>query len=182
VFTALIEPLIFKERLKKVDGILALGVFAGIIIMTPRLDLTDSTTVGILFGTVSGLFFMVRNLITRKYVRKYPASTLMFWQMVVAGISLVPWVTIRGASYTGKTWMLLILLGTLFTALPQSLFSAGLRNLSARTVGVFNTLLVVYGALFGYLIHGERIHLRTALGGIVILGCVIAETLRRGRS
>jgi drug/metabolite transporter (DMT)-like permease len=77
-----------------------------------------------------------------------------------------------------RTAELLLLLGVVFTAIPQTLFAASFKNLSAKTVGIIATLLPFYGALFGYFIHDEKVTLRTAMGGLVILACVFFEIIR----
>ena len=179
VFTALIEPFLFREKLQKADVVIALAVFVGVVVMTPELSLGNSTTRGILLGIVSGLFFMTRNLITRRFVKEYSGSALMFWQTLITGVILLP-VLASSASlpYSGKTIGLLILLGVVFTAVPQTLFSASLQHLSAKTVGILATLLPFYGALFGYFIHDERVTVRTAIGGLIIFACIIYETLK----
>lgn len=41
------------------------------------------------------------------------------------------------------------------------------------------SLMVVYGALFAWLLLGETPAIRTAIGGILVLGAATAETLRR---
>jgi drug/metabolite transporter (DMT)-like permease len=179
VFTALVEPFAFGERLKKADLALALGVAAGVLIMIPEISLTNSTTQGIALGVLSGLFFMTRNLMTRRYVREYSGSALMFWQVLVTGVLLLPVLFLSGASeYPPRTVGLLLLLGVVFTALPQTLFSASMKNLSARTVGILATLQPFYVAVLGYLIHDEIVTVRTMAGGLVILACVAFETAR----
>jgi drug/metabolite transporter (DMT)-like permease len=183
VFTALIEPFLFREKLKKVDIAVALAVFGGILIMTPKISWSNSTTQGIVIGFVSGQFFMVRNLMIRKYVQEYSGSTLMFWQTLVVGVVLTPVLFLTSnAQYTPTSWGLLVLLATLFTALPQSLFAAGFKNLSAKTVGILATLLPFYGALLGYLIHDEKVTARTAIGGLIVLTGIIFETAKNVRT
>ncbi len=178
VITALIEPFVFREKLRRSDIALAVLVFAGIVVMTPELSLSNATTQGIVLGVVSGLFFMVRNLLTRKYVHHYSSSALMFWQMLVTGLVLVPWL-LMGPTHIGpQTGGLLVLLGVVFTALPHTLFSASFKHLSAKTVGIIATLLPFYGAFFGYLIHDETLALRTVLGGLIVLIGIGFETLR----
>lgn len=178
VITALIEPFLFGEKLRKADVALALLVFTGIAIMTPTMSLSNATTQGIVLGVISGLFFMVRNLLTRKYVHHYSGTALMFWQMLVTGLVLVPWLWRGGLDISPKTGGLLVLLAVVFTALPHSLFSASFKHLSAKTVGIIATLLPFYGAFFGYLIHGEVLARRTLVGGLVVLAGIAFETLR----
>lgn len=182
VITALIEPFIFRERLRQSDIALAALVFVGIVVMTPELSLSNSTTQGIALGVVSGLFFMVRNLLTRKYVRQYSSSALMFWQMLVTGLVLVPWLLMDAARIGPRTGGLLVLLGVVFTALPHTLFSASFKHLSAKTVGIIATLLPFYGAFFGYLIHGEALARRTLIGGLIVLTGIAFETLKSVRT
>ena len=178
VITALIEPYLFRERLRRSDIGLAVLVFVGIVVMTPELSLSNATTQGIVLGVVSGLFFMVRNLLTRKYVHQYSSSALMFWQMLVTGLVLVPWLLAGGLAFGPRTGGLLVLLGVVFTALPHTLFSASFKHLSAKTVGVIATLLPFYGAFFGYLIHHEALARRTLIGGLIVLTGIAFETLR----
>ncbi|NLZ05041.1 MAG: DMT family transporter [Phycisphaerae bacterium] len=181
VITAIIEPFLFSERLRKSDVLLAVVVFIGIVIMTPAMSLSDATTRGIVLGVISGLFFMVRNLLTRKYVHQYTSSVLMFWQMLVTGLVLLPWLFIDRAAWTPATGGLLLLLGVVFTAVPHTLFSASFKHLSAKTVGIIATLLPFYAAFFGYLIHDETLSLRTVVGGSIILAAIAFETVRSVR-
>jgi len=179
VFTALVEPFVFGERLKKADLVLALGVFAGVLIMIPEISLANTTTQGIALGIVSGLFFMARNLMTRRYVREYSGLALVFWQVLVTGMLLVPVLFLPGSSeYPPRTVGLLLLLGVVFTALPQTLFSVSMKNLSAKTVGILATLQPFYVAVLGYLIHDETVTQRTVAGGLVMLACIAFETAR----
>ena len=182
VLTALIEPFLFREKLRRSDIVLAMLVFVGIVVMTPELSLSNRTTQGIALGVVSGLFFMVRNLLTRKYVRQYSSSALMFWQMLVTGFILVPWLMVGGLEFGPRTGGLLLLLGVVFTAVPHTLFSASFKHLSAKTVGIIATLLPFYGALLGYLIHDETLAVRTVIGGLIVLVGIAFETLQSVRT
>ena len=179
VFNAFVEPFVFREKLRKIDIMMVVAVFFGILIIIPEISLSNTTTQAILLGVISGLFFMARNLLVRKYVEEYSSSQLMFWQMLVAGLLLIPLLLSAKAEYSPKTVVLLILLGTVFTALSQTLFSAGLKNLSVKTVSIISTLHVFYGALFGYLLYGETVTMRTLFGGLLIITCVIIETMRK---
>ncbi|MBN2584251.1 MAG: DMT family transporter [Planctomycetes bacterium] len=183
VTTALVEPFVFGERLHKIDVAVAVVVFTGVAIMVPQFKLTNTTTQGILLGIVSGMFFMVRNLITRKYVKQYSSSTLMFWQVLVTFVLLMPLV-LRSPEgvFVPKTVGLLVLLGAVFTALPHTLHSESFKHLSGKTVGILGTLLPFYGAVAGYFVHGETVTPRTVVGGMLILACIIFETVRSVRT
>lgn len=179
VFTTLLEPFLFGEKLRGVDVAIAVAVFVGILVMMPELSLANATTQGVVLGIVSGLFFMARNLMTRKYVQRYSSSTLMFWQTLVIGIALLPTMLVApGQTYSTLNLTLVVVLGLLFTALPHTLFTASFRNLSAKTASILAALLPFYGAVLGYFIHKETVTPRTMIGGAIILGSVIYETVR----
>ena len=153
-------------------------VFIGLIIMTPEFNLSNDITKGICFGFISGIFFTGRNLITRKYVREYSSYNLMFWQTLVIGFMYLPILFyLNPVSFETRNIILLIVLGICFTALPHTLFSASFKHLSAKTVSIFGMLLPFYAAFFGYLIHNEIVTRQTAYGGMIIIGCVIYETV-----
>ena len=180
VITALVEPVLFRERFRRADVALAVLVFMGVLIMTPAMTLSNTTTQGIVLGIISGLLFMSRNLMTRKYVQVYSSSTLMFWQTLVAGAILIPVIFTSSVpiEYSPRSLGLLLLLGVFFTAVPQTLFSNSFKNLNARTVGVLSTLLPFYAAFLAYFIHDETVTARTATGGLIVLSCVVIETAR----
>jgi drug/metabolite transporter (DMT)-like permease len=102
----------------------------------------------------------------------------MFWQVVVIGVLLLPAMFVGSVDYTPRSVRLLVLLGVVFTAVPQVLHTASFKHLSAKTVGILATLLPFYGAFWGYVIHGETVSPRTAIGGAIILACVLTETMR----
>jgi drug/metabolite transporter (DMT)-like permease len=135
-------------------------------------------TAGIATGFVSGLFFMTRNLITKTYRKTYSGSVLMFWQTAVIAAVLLPVLFADPRKYAPETAWLIALLGICFTAVPHSLFSTGLKHVSAQTAGVINCLLPLYAGVFGYLIHDETLSMRTLAGGAVILAAVLIETVR----
>ncbi|NLF30475.1 MAG: DMT family transporter [Planctomycetes bacterium] len=195
VLTALVEPFVFRERLRVFDLFLAAGVFGGVVIMTPELSLSNEVTLGILLGVASGVFFMLRNLITRTYVKPYSSSTLMLWQVLVIGALLLPMLipgvqeavadglhlpaTFAGTvDYSPRTLGLTVLLGVVFTAVPQVLHTASFRHLSGKTVGILATLLPFYGGFWDYVFNNEVPSGRTVIGGLIILACVLTETMR----
>lgn len=178
VITTLVEPFFFRERLRKLDLVLAGVIVVGVLIMTPEFSLSNQTTQGILFGILGGVFFMFRSLIMRRYLQNAPVLSLMFWQMVSITLMLLPFLPMEPATYTVSSIWLLVLLGTLFSGLPQTLFTASLKHLSARTAGVISTLQPIYTSILGYLFYREGITVPTMLGGGIILGCAFIEMRR----
>lgn len=179
VMTVLLEPLVDRSRLRALDAALALVVVVGIVILVPEFTLQSALSRGVLWGVASALLFTVRNLAVRRYVQRYSGITLMLYQTAVCALVLFPVVWSSGyLPATATRWPMLLLLGTVFTALTQSLYASSLRHLSAKTVSIVATLLPLYAALLAALVLGEIPSLRTIIGGIVVIGTVMVETAR----
>jgi len=195
--TTLAEPLAFGKRPRAMDVVLAVIVLVGVLIMLPEgsfdlipvtlggvvlklpdISLRDPTTLAIALAVGSGALFGTRNIVIRKYANHYTGGALMFWQTLVTCVCLLAFVPTSAEVYTPRAIGLLVALGVGFTALPQSLYAHGLRHLSAKTVGILSLMQVLYAAFWGYLLFAETINLRTAIGGAIILTCIILETLR----
>ena len=86
----------------------------------------------------------------------------------------------RAAASQGAT-LKLVVLGVFFTALPQTLFTSSHTHLKAKTVSIIATLLPVYGPLFAVFALGEIPTMRTLVGGAIVVGAVVTETLRQFR-
>jgi len=198
--TAIAEPLAHGKWPKLMDVVLAVVVLVGVLFMLPetnaggaagpvidlglfrvglpKIDFNDPTTVAVTLAVISGALFATRNIVIRKYAKGYGGSTLMFYQTLITTVCLVWFIPTSAEVYTPRAAGLLLALGVVFTALPQSLYAAGLGHLSAKTVGILSLMQVLYGAFWGYMFFSETIDLRTAIGGAIILGCIMFETLR----
>ena len=176
--TTVAEPFAFGKRPRAMDLVLAGIVLVGVAIMLPEVSFDNEVTLAIALAVISGALFGGRNILIHKYAKAYTGGALMFWQTVVTCVCLAAFIPTQAEVYTPWNIGLLVALGVLFTALPQSLYAHGLRHLSAKTVGILSLMQVLYAAIWGYLLFAETIDLRTAIGGAIILGCIILETLR----
>lgn len=181
MLTILLEPLLRRERLRAVDGALGLAVMVGVVILVPDFHLGSATTRGVLWGVLSALFFALRNLLTQTYVRRYSGSLLMFYQVLVIALLLLPYALAYPATGPAGSFSKLVLLGVVFTALPHALFASGHSHLKAKTASLLATMLPVYGPIMAIFVLGEMPSLRTILGGAVVVGVVVIETLRSVR-
>lgn len=178
ILTILLEPLFFRERLHRVDCLCGVLVLVGIVILVPEFRLGSDITLGVLWGVLSAVFFALRNILTRAYVRRYSSSVLMFYQALVIAVLMVPYGMARPPVVDTRSVGLLALLGVLFTALPQTLFTSGHAHLKAKTVSIIATMLPVYGATTAFLLLGEVPTMRTLAGGAIVVGTVVVETFR----
>jgi drug/metabolite transporter (DMT)-like permease len=179
VITVLVEPIVDRTRVRGFDVFLAVIVVVGIVILVPELSLESAVSRGVLWGVASAFLFTIRNLVVRRFVQRYTGATMMLYQTAISALVLLPFVgAVGGLGPTVAEWPRFLLLGTIFTALAQSLYAASLKHLSAKTVSIVATLLPLYGAILAWLILGEIPTLRTVVGGLVVIGAVVIETVR----
>lgn len=179
IFVTLLEPLVFRERLRAVDALTALLVCAGLACMTPSLNLGNAVTRGIGYGLLSGLSFAALALANRSLARTRSAMHVAAAQNLVAAMALVPFVTRQRCAPNGRDLLLLLLLGLVCTALSHSLFIHSLRTVRAQLASVTTGLEAVYGALLAAWFLGEVPSLRVAIGGVVILAATAFATWQR---
>lgn len=179
IMTVLVEPLVDRSRIHVVDIGLAFVVLAGIIVLVPEFSLESETTRGVLWGVGSAVLFTARNLTVRRYVQRYSGATIMFYQTAVSAAVILPVLLIAGTlGQTAREWPLLLLLGTVFTALAQSLYASSLRNLSAKSVSIIATLIPLYSTIMAFLVLDEVPTVRTIAGGLLVIVAVMVETVR----
>lgn len=179
LFATFLEPLIFGERLRRQDVIMALLVAAGLVLVTPGFDVGNRMTQGLLWGILSAFSYAVLSLLSRSCAGRYPAVTVSFYQQGVAAACTVPFAMQWTGGISAQDIALLVVLGVVFTALGQGLVVASLRHLRAQTTSVVFGLEPVYGILLAWLLLGEVPALRTLLGGGLICGAVLWATLRQ---
>jgi drug/metabolite transporter (DMT)-like permease len=178
VITALVEPLWFKEKLHLFDVGLAGVVGMGLAVLVPDFSPGSPILQGTLWGLLSAALFTVRNLLTRQITSVYGGTKVTFYQLAVSATVLLPTSLTLGEPVGVSSGLKLALLGVLFTALPHTLYTNALQQLSARSAAMLATLLPVYGALSAALLLGEIPSVRTFAGGAIILAAVTVETRR----
>ncbi len=181
VFTAFLEPLLARERWDRESLAFALACVAGIALIVPRFDLTDSVLRGVLWGLGAGLSFSVLSLLNRDLASRHSSLAVAFYQDLVAGLCLVPVAWRLGLSHSARDWALVAVLGIFCTAVAHSLFINGLKGAGARTASILSSLEPVYGILLALAFLKEIPSLRTVSGGAIVLAAALAATVRSRR-
>ncbi len=178
VITVFLEPFIKNTRLHLLDIIMALLVISGVFLMVPSLSLSNNITAGVAFGLLSAFAVSMRNILVSKYLSQHvPAFTIMTYHAFISAAVLFPFVTIEAGSLTSEHILLLLLLGSVFTAIPHTQKTFALKHASAKKVSMIVSLQVVYATLFAYLLLDETIDLRTLAGGCLILFAALYESV-----
>jgi len=176
VFVTFMEPIVFNERLRIVDILIALVVFLGLVLIVPEFSLANDVTLGVVWGTFSGFTFAALSLLNRKFVASYSALTVALYQDAFASLLLLPFVGKAMLRLPSLEWSGLILLGVVFTALAHWLFIRGMRGIKAQLAGVIACLEPVYGILIALAVLQEIPSRREVLGGVVIIVAIVYAT------
>lgn len=178
IFIVLIEPLLHKQKPELKDIFSAVLVLIGIGLLVPDLNLDSEYTIGILLGVLSAVFFAARNIMNRNVFSHYSGTKNMMWQSAVIAIVLFPFeIHHFNSELELSTWLWLLLLGCVFTALPHSLIVNGLRYIKAKTMSLVSCLSPCYGTIFAVYLWSEYPNTQTLIGGALIVSAAIYETL-----
>ena len=179
--TSILEPLLLRLPFQKIHFFLALLVLAGIAFLLPDLDFENEYTQAVGFGIGSALAYALRNILMKKQVANYHGSLLMWYQVLIVGILLIPLSFQTSVQAIQENLWLILALALLTTALGHTLFLLSFRYFSITTASIISSVQPVYGILLGILILGEVPKLATIFGGLLILSAVVIESLRTAK-
>ena len=191
-FIALLDVVLFRERIGRAEGMMLSLVTLGLVLVTPSFDVGDRGTVGLLWGLASGLSFAGLAICNRRGSRGMDAIQVAFWQnLVVAllvlpllGLGLVPpqvahsqapsSLVTGAAAIDWASWFWLAVLGVLCTGLAHTLFVKSLESLDARSAGMIIALEPVYAIACAWWLFGEEPSGRMLVGAsLIILATVL---------
>jgi drug/metabolite transporter (DMT)-like permease len=174
LFTVIVMAASGEERLspQRVAGV-TIGL-VGVIILRGGfdLDLAGQGT-GVALCLAAALSYGVAALLARRYLTKSPPLATATFQLmassaimaVIAGIVDRPW---RLPLPSAATWLAVIGLAALSTALAYIVFFQILRRSGATNVMLVTLLIPLTAILLGALVLGETISLREITGAMVI--------------
>ncbi|MCH8618439.1 DMT family transporter [Undibacterium sp. TS12] len=171
LFVAMLEPWFFKEPGSAHDAWAAVLVVAGMAMMVSGSSWNDGAVFALGLGILSGFSFALLAMVNRWQGSRIPPFKLAFLQNGLATVLLLPLVLASGdlIGHSAQTWLGLVLLGTVFTALSHGLFMSSLRHVSASFASIVTSLEPVYGMLLAFLILQETPGIRELAGASVIL-------------
>ncbi|WP_244299595.1 DMT family transporter [Aquimarina algiphila] len=178
VITALLEPVLLKTKFQKVHLLLALLVLVGIYFLVPGLDFSNSYTKAVGLGILSAICYSLRNLIMKTKVANYNGSALMWYQLVIVSIFLLPFLFFMDSSGIKDQWMPTLTLALLTTAIGHTLFLGSFKRFSITTASIISSVQPVYGIIIGMIFLKEIPVFSTIIGGVLILTSVIIESIR----
>ncbi|WP_371195616.1 DMT family transporter [Glaciecola sp. SC05] len=185
VITVLLEPFFEKIRLVWQDVASALVVLVGIFMIVPDVSLENDITLGVVIGVFSAFLYAIRNLLHRQYFCQYSGAKAMAYQIAIICPCLIWFISddffTTAAAFDLHTGLLLLLLGTVFTALPHALVAASLKHLRAKTFSLVACMQPFYGVVFAIIMLNESPTWQTLVGGVLVISAAVYETVNTHR-
>lgn len=176
VITVFLEPFFHGERPHIKDIVSAIVVLFGIYLLVPEFSIDNQTAIGVFWGVLSAFMFAMRNIIHGRYFKAYPARHALFYQTLAVIVLLTPFSAQVIPEVSQAQWLLLVVLGIFFTAVPHTLFAHSLLHLKAKTASLVACMQVVYGTLFAALFLADIPDWTTVTGGLIVISAAAYET------
>jgi drug/metabolite transporter (DMT)-like permease len=174
LFTVVVMAIAGEEKLllRRIAGVVA-GLIGVIILHGDGFGFETGQTIGILLCLAAAFSYGLSALLARKVLSNSPPLGTATFQMlasaammtVVAGLVEHPW---QLPMPDAATWLAVIGLAALSTALAYIVFFQILRRSGATNVMLVTLLIPVTAILLGYLVLGESISSREIIGALVI--------------
>jgi len=187
LFTAILEPLIKKQRIQIADIIIGLIIILGIYLI---FKFESKYTSGIIFGLSAALASSLFGTINSVLVQKSDALVISFYEIMGAFLWISLYRLFDQSLFTERfnlsttDWLYLGLLGTVCTALAYVAGVSVMRTISAFRVALITNLEPVYGILLAFIFFGTRetMSIGFYLGAIIILGAVFLYPIYKRRN
>jgi drug/metabolite transporter (DMT)-like permease len=176
LFTAILEPLLKKQKISGLEIFTGLLIISGIY-MIFKFESRYST--GIICGLLSALCASIFSIINSQQIQKRPAPVISFYELIGAWV----WVSIylliseglkAPVSLNSSDLFFLFILGTICTSLAYVAGVAVMKELSAFRVALITNLEPVYGIILAFMFFGKREQMTPGFyaGAIIVLGTI----------
>lgn len=183
LFTAVLEPVINKTKISKLEILAGLLIITGIVLI---FKFETQYTKGIIAGLVSAVCASLFSIINSKLVQKNEAPVIAFYELSGAFFWISLYLLFTGG-YNSSLLLnphdigYLLLLGTICTSLAYVAGVSVMRELSAFRVALITNLEPVYGILMSFLFFKDtnKMTLGFWLGALLILSTIFLYPVAR---
>lgn len=184
LFTSLLEPLIFKKRIRWVEVLLGLLVIVGIYVI---FNATPSNYhKGFIMSLIAAVFAATFSILNKKYIDNGDPKAITVVEMasgfVLLSIAMPFYLQLfpnASLTPTNSDWVYLLIMSLLCTALTMVLALKALKHITAFASNLSLNLEPVYGILLAWVIFDENKELSPNfyIGAIIIILSVFMHPL-----
>lgn len=173
-FTAFLEPLLLKQRIKSYEIILGILVIPGMMLVVQNIQ-TDML-LGVWVGLLSAFLAACFSILNKKLIDKADPMSITFLELGSAWLFISLVLPFFFSSNVGEVflpigydWIYLLVLALVCTTLAYVLNLLSLKYISAFAANLTINLEPVYGIILAWLILNENEELNTGF----YLGCAL---------
>lgn len=186
LFTALIEPLVYRRRLRRAELFIGALVLVGVWMLV-RVG-ADASPLAIGIGTTAALAGSTFGTLNGRLRERLPSTVITTWELAAGAVWLggfvalfAPETFVAPADVSTADWGWLAVLSVVCTALPWIWSLDVLTVLTPYTVSLSVTLEPVYSMIIAYFWFpdSERLGLSFYVGAALLLGLVVLNARLR---
>ena len=179
LFAVVVMAAAGEERLqaRRVAGVLV-GLIGVAILHGDALGFESRQGIGIALCLAGAFSYGIAALVGRRLPQRVPALGTATFQMMASAVLMAPIAAVVDRPWLlpmphPATWLAVLGLAALSTALAYIVFFQILQRSGATNVMLVTLLIPVTAMLLGYLVLGEPIALREVLGALVIASALL---------
>lgn len=187
-FVVLFSWLLWREPLTWRKLVALLLTFAGCALVVEAYDLTQFRLnwVGLLVGLGTGVTWATYGIFGKLSLSRYNAWTLVTYAMGLAALTILLPQPMRTLSFPwsrpAHVWLWLWLLALLPTVVGLSLYTWGLRHLSASAAIITASVEPLLAAILAFIAFGDTLTPWQIVGGVLTVGGIVVLSMRDGHS
>lgn len=187
LFTAIIEPIVFKRKLYWYEALFGLIIMAGLFMI---FKVETQYKLGILYTLFSSFMASLFTVINGTFAKKYDAAKVSAYEMLGGFIAISIYFLIIQVDFSAlihisaMDMLWLMLLAVICTAFAMVANITVMKELTPYSVTMAINLEPVYSIILAYWIFGEKEQMTSGfyIGTIVILATIFANGYIKSRA
>lgn len=185
-FTALIEPLFFKRKIRLLEVFFGLLIVGGLYLI---FQIENLNIYGVLWALLASLLSALFSVMNGLFIKNQSGFVLSFYQLFFGLLVITIYLLFQGEfsidffSLTKYDWGYLLLLSSICTAYAFAVSLDIMKHLSPYTVMLSINLEPVYGIILALLIFGEKEYMGSHfyIGTLLILCIVLLNNVLKSK-
>ena len=185
LFTAILEPLLKKQKISRLEIFTGLLIISGIYLI---FKFESQYTFGIICGLLSALCASLFSIINSKQVQNRPAPLISFYELIGAWVWISLFMLLTGDFTAEMTLNMsdlsyLLILGTLCTSVAYVAGVSVMKELTAFRVALITNLEPVYGIILAFLFFGKREQMTGGFyaGAVIVMAAIFLYPFIKNR-
>jgi drug/metabolite transporter (DMT)-like permease len=175
--------LFLRRSVSRLHIVALAASFAGLVLLVGGAELRIAW--GLVFAIAAPVIYTAYILLSEKVIARAPAVGASAVIMSGAGVAFAVIAGFQGELSLPRStdgWLVVLALALIPTMIAISTFLAGLPLVGAARASLLSTWEPVVTVILAVLIFNDRFTLVQALGGVLILGAVVMQAGREGRT